>query len=346
MTEELTSKVEGSVRLLSPLEAYSCPGFPWYRVPLVLKARLSEGTGRLAEFYRRSARAHENPGTHRRKASPGGELLPLPIHFDSAEEQALIQAYDSWTSLSAEEEQNQVWKAAAVKAWLCLVVLGLNFLYCSRDPNKEDVGINVSPPTEVQQAALAHLEKLVELQLREPQVIPDVDWMRELNKVAVDYGGAEVKVASNMKLCQLVPGLPPQGYAGKIPALDIAEGAVKEALADPRKLLKPEAEWPKAFGQAKVWTETREDFLEIARHGLETGIFGIVRERDIPVRGGKKLLHGAFGVEKKNKFIEGGLPVLRLIINLIPLNEIQDTLEADIRTLPYAGQYGAIELID
>ena len=49
------------------------------------------------------------------------------------------------------------------------------------------------------------------------------------------------------------------------------------------------------------------------------------------------LLNGAFGVSK-NKTIAGDKEkreVLRLIINLIPMNSLMRVLEGDIRTLPY-----------
>ena len=51
-----------------------------------------------------------------------------------------------------------------------------------------------------------------------------------------------------------------------------------------------------------------------------------------------------FGVEKKNKSLDSGEPVLRMIINAIPANVLQQTIEADIRTLPYSGKWSEISV--
>ena len=59
---------------------------------------------------------------------------------------------------------------------------------------------------------------------------------------------------------------------------------------------------------------------------------------------GRKLLNGCFGVVE-GKWTESG-EVLRLIINLIPMNMLFETLIGDIRTLPYGGQLSGITLLD
>ena len=49
-------------------------------------------------------------------------------------------------------------------------------------------------------------------------------------------------------------------------------------------------------------------------------------------------------MEKKNKSLDSGEPVLRMMIDAIPANALQQTIEADIRTLPYFGQWSAISV--
>ena len=70
--------------------------------------------------------------------------------------------------------------------------------------------------------------------------------------------------------------------------------------------------------------------------------FTFLKERDVLHFRGKPLLNGLFRVEKKNKSLESGEPILRMIINAIPANALQETIEADIRTLPYFAQWSAI----
>ena len=55
-------------------------------------------------------------------------------------------------------------------------------------------------------------------------------------------------------------------------------------------------------------------------------------------------MNGLFDVEKKNKSLDSDEPVLRMIINVIPANALQETIEADIRTLPYFGQWSTISV--
>ena len=63
---------------------------------------------------------------------------------------------------------------------------------------------------------------------------------------------------------------------------------------------------------------------------------------------GKPLLNSVFGVGK-NKFItkaDGSqAEILRLIVNLIPSNEIQSAVPGDIETLPHFGQWSGLELL-
>ena len=86
--------------------------------------------------------------------------------------------------------------------------------------------------------------------------------------------------------------------------------------------------------QPQVWDESQKDWHETCAGGAERGIFTFLKQRDVFHFQGKPLLNGLFGVEKKNKSLDSGEPVLRMIINA----------EADIRTLPYFAQWLAISV--
>ena len=64
-----------------------------------------------------------------------------------------------------------------------------------------------------------------------------------------------------------------------------------------------------------------------------------LKDRDVLHFRGKPLLNGLFRVEKKNKSLDSGEPVLRMNINAIPANALQETIEADIRTFPYFARW-------
>ena len=79
--------------------------------------------------------------------------------------------------------------------------------------------------------------------------------------------------------------------------------------------------------------------------GSELSVFSLLKERGIiswlrddqvfsDSRG--KYLSGMFGVSKPGKFTENNLPVLRVIMNLIPVNALFGVLRGDIDCLPNA----------
>ena len=115
-------------------------------------------------------------------------------------------------------------------------------------------------------------------------------------------------------------------------------------MEDPKKTLLPEDKWPEDLPQPQVWVENQEEWHEICAGAADRGIFNFLKKENIFHCRGTPLLNGLFGVEKKNKILENGEPVLRMIINAIPANALQETIEADIRTLPYFVQWSAISV--
>ena len=58
----------------------------------------------------------------------------------------------------------------------------------------------------------------------------------------------------------------------------------------------------------------------------------------------RKLLSGMFGVPKLEK-TEQGIEIMRLIMNLIPLNELCHGAEGDLATLPMIGQISSLHIL-
>ena len=174
--------------------------------------------------------------------------------------------------------------------------------------------------------------------------VPQLDWAGELASTRVDYNGEEFKTAQLVTWKQLEPALPPLGKAGCVRAADLLKGWVRACMEDPTKILLPEDKWPDEFPQPQVWVESQKDWHEICAGAAERGLFTFPKEQDVFHFQGKLLLNGLFGVEKKKKSLDSGEPVLRMIINAIPANALQETIEADIRTLPYFGQWSAVSV--
>ena len=174
--------------------------------------------------------------------------------------------------------------------------------------------------------------------------MPQLDWAGELASTKVDYNGEEVKTAEVVTWRQLEPALPRPGKAGCVRAADLLEGWALACMEDPSNTLLPEVKWPDELPQPQVWVKSQTDWHEICAGAAERGIFTFLKERDVFQFRGTPLLNGLFGVEKKNKILDSGEPILRMIINAIPANALQETIEADIRTLPYFAQWSAISV--
>jgi hypothetical protein len=58
----------------------------------------------------------------------------------------------------------------------------------------------------------------------------------------------------------------------------------------------------------------------------------------------KKLLSGLFGVPKHER-TDTGIEIMRLIMNLIPLNQICEGAEGDLATLPMMGQLSSLHVL-
>ena len=138
--------------------------------------------------------------------------------------------------------------------------------------------------------------------------------------------------------------MPPPRKAGCVRAADLLEGWARACMEDPTKTCCQRISGPDELPQPQVWVESQKDWHEICAGAAERGIFTFLKEQDVFHFQGKPLLNGLFGVEKRNKSLDSGEPVLRMIINAIPANAFQETIEADIRTLPYFGQWSAISV--
>ena len=75
------------------------------------------------------------------------------------------------------------------------------------------------------------------------------------------------------------------------------------------------------------------DWPEVAFNLVRSGVCHVIPESEIFRVRGELLLNGLFGVEKGED--HDGVPVYRLIMNLVPLNDFCLNLAADIGGLPH-----------
>ena len=86
-----------------------------------------------------------------------------------------------------------------------------------------------------------------------------------------------------------------------------------------------------------VWIDSDAEWDTIVDQLLQLGLVEVCDDVLLSAEG-VEVSNGAFGVEKQGEMIGGNLAVLRLIINLIPANEILELLAGDIRPVQFVGK--------
>ena len=157
---------------------------------------------------------------------------------------------------------------------------------------------------------------------------PDLSWRDFFRVKGIDYKGEEVLTAQTMRWANVSPALPLE--VGSVPLEDVLELGCRhyvlhfeDYLLDPsdQTLVKP----PKVMVPPEDWGNFCANLLKL-------GVFGRVHEDDLYEVRGKPLLNGLFGVTK-NEF-QGDTEVMRIIMNLVPLNAVCRGIDGEVSTLP------------
>ena len=161
---------------------------------------------------------------------------------------------------------------------------------------------------------------------------------KELSSRFVGYNGEEVAKMEVLSLEQVEPALPPSSHGGSIRAVDWVDGRTKSFLLNPDACLLKEEEVEKGVRlQAKVHI-IEEDRRKLALLLCERGVCCWTREREVLRMKGQKVLNGLFGVSK-GVLLDSQKPILRLIMNLIPVNSVTCQLRGLVSELPSITQY-------
>ena len=274
------------------------------------------------------------------------DLLPLPFTDLPAEG---ILAESSLPAHAVEARDLVAKHVACAEPWVCAIVSTLSFMYANRSVRRAMPVLG--PCTLAQSKSLSRMYEAVALFLgRNAAALPEIHWADKVRTMKVNYQGEEVGHAQTLTLEQVIAGLPPVGIAASVPATHVAVGAVREALENPLQCILPAERWPTRPRRAKTWA-TQEVWEQLVEQLWLRGIVGPINDEDIFRVHGERLLNGCFGVVKphdKHVQLKDGTfaPVLRLIMNFVPTNEIQHVIEGDTSELPVASQWGAIALLE
>lgn len=159
--------------------------------------------------------------------------------------------------------------------------------------------------------------------------LDEFDWNSFFRTRTIDYRGEEVKTAKNFSWANIGPALPKE--IGNVPLREVCEQGCRFYVDHFPKFLKRAEEWPSVKNSRVMVSEA--DWPEVAVNLVKAGVCKVIPESEVFHVRGEPLLNGLFGVEKGED--HEGVPVYRLIMNLVPLNGLCLELAADISGLPH-----------
>ena len=166
-----------------------------------------------------------------------------------------------------------------------------------------------------------------------PQVLFHQRW--------VNSYGEEVHVAQSLRRENIRDSLPKEGVAGIVRSWEICKGGFKDFILHPEKWLKPIGE--------RVWVKPprvqvpQDSWREVVEGLLSRKVCGIMPLEEAFKVQNQPILGGLFGVPK-NESTPEGVPVLRLIMDLRPINENFLALRGELSTLPVLSQMFQLHL--
>lgn len=158
-----------------------------------------------------------------------------------------------------------------------------------------------------------------------------------------DYFKEDVVKACKVTAEQVAPGLPPEGFGGRVPLLEGLSGDLHWYFSDPERCRLPPEQMPSEIPEPRVMVESDEVWEAVVKLLADRNIVTWTELSDVPVVDGKPLLQGAFGVIKPGRFTASGLAVLRFIMDCRPTNAVMLRLLGDLEAM--AGGTAVMSLV-
>jgi hypothetical protein len=207
-------------------------------------------------------------------------------------------------------------------SWVFCVCLSLNSMW----------GCEVCNEQVANRAQIGCLENIVAEVKRFcgiPQLVEDLQWDAFFSVRSIDYKGDEVKVARTFAWRNVGPALPKE--VGKVPLAALCTLGSKHYVENFDLYLKPPDEW-KLPKPPRVMVE-EESWCEVCTGLVRAGVCTLLEESEVFHTAQGPLLNGLFGVTK-DEWTEDGTEIMRLIMNLVPLNSLCKPMAGDVDTLP------------
>lgn len=255
-------------------------------------------------------------------ASTRGAIFPLPQGALDACESALKSATLDEVVAPAfvERWQNDAWQ-------LCTRV-GLN----SMSGRLQPLAIGRSNRMQARAAAATSsaVERFLQLGGHSPGSLDKI--RGELKGVRISYTGEEMGTCHVLTREQVLPALPPGEHGASVDVMTLLSTGTQRLLQNPYSLIVTDRGQSLPRLQAKVHC-SKEELLPLCKELVDRKICSwiplesVFRFREQPV------LSGLFGVEKPSK-LSDGRSILRLIMNLIPINSVMEPIAGCVKHLP------------
>ena len=206
--------------------------------------------------------------------------------------------------------------------WIVAITLALNSYWGGPLFNEKAISVVHG---KILESFLHDVQRICDL----TDTVDEFDWTSFFRCRTIDYRGEEVKTAKFFSWANIGPALPKE--IGVVELRDLCEQGCQYYVDHFPDFLKDRAVWP-SVKRSRVMVKD-EDWPEVARNLVSRGVCQVIPESEIFRVHGELLLNGLFGVEKGEEC--DGVPTYRLIMNLVPLNEICLNLAADIAGLPH-----------
>eukprot|EP00438_Fugacium_kawagutii_P028520 Skav226749 [mRNA] locus=scaffold3942:27571:31074:- [translate_table: standard] len=210
-------------------------------------------------------------------------------------------------------------------SWLQCVCISLNSMW------GEEL-FSTAAVNEVQMGCLGYLVSQIREFCQMTTIVDEVDWTEMFKVRTVDYKGEEVKTARRFAWGNISPALPRE--IGVVPLTEVCEHGCKYFVDHVDDFVKPEHLWGDVRNPKVMVSD--DDWGDVCKGLVGAGVCTWIEEHEIFHVHGYPLLNGMFGVTK-DEFTESGTEIFRLIMNLVPFNQLSMPLSGDVDTLPSWG---------
>ena len=228
-----------------------------------------------------------------------------------------------------------------VQAWIQLTCHALNVLAgCKKGAPSERKGAQTA---RVLENLRGRIQRFLFL-FKNGVVCPFSVW-DDVTSKRISYEGEEIMDPMPLSLEQITKSLPPLGHGGSVELEPLLVGRAKYLIQHPVEILLDPADKEPGPNRARVHIKPGQA-LAIWKLLQERGIIEWIPLSTVHCDGEGAYLSGMFGVPKAGKFTESGDPLLRVIMNLKPINRALGIIKGDIGELPSATTWSQLVLDD